>query len=84
MALLLLAMSVSALLQYHRALTQSVHQQWQQRVAVRVAAQRLLGHEVAGWQTSLVPDISLAGCTLERADVSGAYQAHATLIRLRC
>lgn len=83
-ALLLLAMSVSALLQYHRALTQGFSQQWQQRVAVRVAAQRLMGHEVEGWQTSLERRAGVSGCTLERAEVSGAFQAHAMLIRLRC
>ncbi|WP_244269249.1 prepilin-type N-terminal cleavage/methylation domain-containing protein [Pantoea septica] len=83
-ALLLLATSVSALLQYHRALTQGFSQQWQQRVAVRVAAQRLMGHEVAGWRTSLQRSGAVSTCTLERAEVSGPDEARAMLTRLRC
>lgn len=81
---MLLAISVSALLAYHRALTQGFSQQWQQRAATRVAAQRLLGHEVAGWQTSLERGGAIAGCVLERAEASGPQQAHAALSRLRC
>ncbi|MCG7388064.1 prepilin-type N-terminal cleavage/methylation domain-containing protein [Pantoea sp. ACRSB] len=82
-ALLLLATSVSALLHYHLALAQGFSQQWQQRVAVRVAAQRLMGHEMPGWRTSLERSNAL-NCTLERAEVSGAHQGHAILTRLRC
>ncbi|MDT0178089.1 prepilin-type N-terminal cleavage/methylation domain-containing protein [Pantoea sp. RRHST58] len=83
-ALLLLATSVSALLHYHRALTQGFDQQWQQRVAVRVAAQRLMGHEVAGWRSSLQRSGALSTCMLERAEVSGPYAVRARLTRLRC
>jgi len=83
-ALLLLATSVSALLQYHRVLAQGFSQQWQQRAAARVAAQRLMGHEVAGWRTSLQHSGTISTCTLARAEVSGPYGAHATLTRLRC
>lgn len=83
-ALLLMATSVSALLHYHRALTLSFSQQWQQRAAVRVAAQRLMGHDVEGWRASLQRSASAAGCTLERVEVSGPHQAHAALTRLRC
>ncbi|WP_233592979.1 prepilin-type N-terminal cleavage/methylation domain-containing protein [Candidatus Pantoea deserta] len=83
-ALLLLAMSVSTLLRYHHVLMQGFSQQWQQRAAVRVAAQRLMGHEIEGWRVSLTRSAAVAGCTLERVEVSGAFQAHATLTRLRC
>lgn len=81
--MLLLATSVSVLLQYHRVLTQGFSQQWQQRVAVRVAAQRLVGHEVEGWRTSLQRS-AVMNCTLTRVEVSGPHQAHATLTRLGC
>ncbi|WP_414693115.1 prepilin-type cleavage/methylation domain-containing protein [Pantoea sp. UBA5923] len=74
---------MSALLHYHLALAQGFSQQWQQRVAVRVAAQRLMGNEMPGWRTSLERSSAL-NCTLERAEVSGAHQGHAILTRLRC
>jgi len=53
-------------------------------VAVRIAAQRLMGHEVAGWRSSLQRSGAVSTCTLERVEVSGPYEAHATLTRLRC
>lgn len=83
-ALLLMALSSSTLLHYHRALVLGFSQQWYQREAWRVAEQRLLGHEVAGWQTTLQQQGIAAGCTLDRADVTGPQQRTATLQRLRC
>lgn len=83
-ALLLMALSSSALLQYHRALTFGFSQQWNQREAWRVAEQRLIGHESAGWCTTLQIQNGPAGCRLERADVLGPQQRSASLTRLRC
>jgi len=83
-ALLLMALSSSTLLHYHRALARGFSQQWYQREAWRVAEQRLAGHDVAGWQSTLQQQIGPLGCTLERADVTGPYQRRASLMRLRC
>ena len=83
-ALLLMALSSSTLLHYHRALAVGFSQQWYQREAWRVAEQRLAGHEVAGWKSTLQEQSSTSGCTLERADVTGPYQRSASLTRLRC
>ena len=47
--MLLLAMTISTLLQYHRALALGFSQQWQQRQAWQVAGQALLGRDTAGW-----------------------------------
>ncbi|SUB15247.1 Tfp pilus assembly protein PilV [Pantoea agglomerans] len=44
-ALLLMALSSSTLLHYHRALALGFSQQWYQREAWRVAEQQLMGHE---------------------------------------
>lgn len=83
-ALLLMAVSTSALLQYHRVLTLGFSQQWQQREAWRVAEQRLLGREVAGWQTRSDKKTGPGGCTLETVTVSGPHQRQASLTRLHC
>ncbi|WP_312758419.1 prepilin-type N-terminal cleavage/methylation domain-containing protein [Pantoea brenneri] len=83
-ALLLMALSSSALLQYHRALTLGFSQQWNQREAWRVAEQRLIGHETPGWRATLQTRSGPAGCRLERADVLGPQQRSASLTRLRC
>ncbi len=83
-ALLLMALSSSTLLHYHRALALGFSQQWYQREAWRVAEQRLAGHEVAGWKSTLQQQSGPSGCTLERAEVTGPYQRSATLTRLRC
>lgn len=83
-ALLLLTLSISALLNYQRALTHSAELQWQQRSAMRVASQRLLGHEVAGWRTQLQLQTIVSGCRLEQAEVSGPYQVQTGISRLRC
>ncbi len=83
-ALLLMALSSSALLQYHRVLGLGFSQQWQQREAWRVAEQRLTGREVTGWQSVLQRSSGPGGCTLERVEVSGPHQRSATLSRLRC
>ncbi|MHA6312490.1 prepilin-type N-terminal cleavage/methylation domain-containing protein [Pantoea sp. S-LA4] len=83
-ALLLMALSSSALLQYHRALARGFSQQWEQREAWRVAEQRLVGQAVAGWHSTLQRQSSPTGCVQERADVQGPQQRTATLTRLRC
>lgn len=83
-ALLLMALSSSTLLHYHRALALGFSQQWYQREAWRVAEQRLAGHEVAGWKSTLQQQSGPSGCTLERAEVTGPWQRRATLTRLRC
>ena len=83
-AMLLLAMTISALLQYHRALALSFSQQWQQRQAWQVAGQALLGHEVEGWQTERQQQSLTSGCTLERVTVLGPQQRFASLARLKC
>ncbi|MDH2068147.1 prepilin-type N-terminal cleavage/methylation domain-containing protein [Pantoea sp. GD03673] len=79
-----MALSTSTLLHYHRALALALSQQWYQREAWRVAEQRLNGHEVAGWRSTLQQQSSASGCILDRADVTGPYQRSATLTRLRC
>lgn len=84
MALLLMALSSSTLLHYHRALTLGFSQQWYQREAWHAAEQRLMGHEMAGWRSTWQQQIGPAGCTLERAEVTGPLQRHAALARLRC
>ncbi len=83
-AMLLLAMTISALLQYHRALALGFSQQWQQRQAWQVAGQALLGRDVAGWQTERQQQSFAGGCTLERVTVWGALQRSASLARLNC
>lgn len=83
-ALLLMALSSSTLLHYHRALAVGFSQQWYQREAWRVAEQRLAGHEVTGWKSTLQQQSGPSGCTLERAEVTGPWQRSATLTRLRC
>lgn len=79
-----MALSSSALVKYHRALALGFSQQWGQREAWRVAEQRLIGHEVTGWHTTLQRQSDTAGCMLERAEVQGPQQRTATLTRLRC
>ena len=83
-AMLLLAMTISALLQYHRALALGFSQQWQQRQAWQVAGQALLGREVEGWQSEHQQQSFAGGCTLERVAVSGPQQRSASLARLNC
>ncbi|WP_313654748.1 prepilin-type N-terminal cleavage/methylation domain-containing protein [Pantoea sp.] len=79
-----MALSTSTLLHYHRALALNFSQQWAQREAWRVAEQRLNGHDVAGWASSLQQKSGPSGCTFEQADVTGPWQRRATLTRLRC
>ncbi|ADU70425.1 putative prepilin peptidase dependent protein C [Pantoea sp. At-9b] len=83
-AMLLLAMSISALLHYHRVLTLSFSQQWQQRQAWQVAGQALLGREVPGWQIQRQQQLQPGGCMLYRVNVSGPQQREASLARLDC
>ncbi|MFB6326457.1 prepilin-type N-terminal cleavage/methylation domain-containing protein [Pantoea deleyi] len=79
-----MALSTSTLLHYHRALALSFSQQWAQREAWRIAGQRLIGHEVAGWVSRLQQKSGPSGCILLQADVTGPWQRRATLTRLRC
>ena len=83
-ALLLFAISLTALLHYQRLLAQSFLQQWQQREAWRVAALRLQGVESVGWHTTLQPTPGAEGCTLWQASASRAAVAPVTLSQLRC
>ena len=84
MAMLLLAMTISTLLQYHRALALGFSQQWQQRQAWRVAGQALLGRDVEGWQSQRQQQGLAGGCTLERVTVTGPQQHSASLAQLNC
>ncbi|WP_312837082.1 prepilin-type N-terminal cleavage/methylation domain-containing protein [Pantoea sp.] len=84
-AMLLLAMSISALLNYHRALTLGFsQQQQQQQEAWRAAAQRLSGWEIPGWQSDLSRRSGPGGCELETANVVGPGQRRVALSLLRC
>jgi prepilin peptidase dependent protein C len=83
-AMLLLAMTISTLLQYHRVLALGFSQQWQQRQAWRAAGQALLGHEIEGWQSQRQQQSLAGGCTLERVTVMGPQQRSASLARLNC
>ncbi|WP_315901043.1 prepilin-type N-terminal cleavage/methylation domain-containing protein [Candidatus Pantoea soli] len=83
-ALLLLALTISSLLQYHRALTLGFSQQWQQHQAWPVAAQALLGHETEGWHARREAQTLPGGCVLEQVTVTGPHQREATLARLNC
>ncbi|WP_255478961.1 prepilin-type N-terminal cleavage/methylation domain-containing protein [Pantoea sp. ME81] len=83
-AMLLLAMTISTLMQYHRALALGFSQQWQQRQAWQVAEQALLGREVAGWQIDRQQQSVGIGCVLERITVTGSQQRSASLAQLNC
>lgn len=83
-AMLLLAMSISALLHYHRALALGFSQQWQQRQAWQVAGQALLGRDVAGWRIQRQQQPQPGSCILERVTVSSPQQREASLARLNC
>ncbi|XIH01234.1 prepilin-type cleavage/methylation domain-containing protein [Pantoea sp. SGAir0418] len=83
-AMLLLAMTISTLLQYHRALALGFSQQWQQRQAWQVAGQALLGRDTAGWHIVHQPQSLPGGCVLDRVTVTGPHQRTASLARLNC
>jgi prepilin peptidase dependent protein C len=83
-AMLLLALTISTLLNYHRALALGFSQQWQQRQAWQVASQALLGREVEGWQIQRQQHSMALGCVLEHVTVSGTQQRTASLARLNC
>ncbi|WP_337023953.1 MULTISPECIES: prepilin-type N-terminal cleavage/methylation domain-containing protein [unclassified Pantoea] len=83
-AMLLLAMTISTLMQYHRALALGFSQQWQQRQAWQVAGQALLGREVVGWQIDRQQQSVGIGCVLERITVTGSQQRSASLAQLNC
>lgn len=82
--MLLLTMTISALLNYHRVLVTGASQQWQQRQAWIVAGQALLGREVEGWQIARHQHSLTLNCVLERVTVTGPHQRSATLARLDC
>lgn len=83
-AMLLLAVTISTLLNYHRALALGFNQQWQQRQAWQVAGQALLGREVEGWQIQRQQHSMTLGCLLEQVTVNGPQQRTASLARLNC
>lgn len=84
LALLLFAISLTALLHYQRLLTEGFYLQWQQREAWRVAARRLQGQESAGWQTTLQQLPGAEGCQLWQATASRPALAAVTLSQLHC
>lgn len=84
LALLLFAISLTALLHYQRILATGFYQQWQQREAWRVAARRLQGQESEGWQTTLHVQPAPEGCLLWQATASRPGLAAVTLSQLRC
>lgn len=84
LALLLFAISLTALLHYQRMLAEGFYQQWQQREAWRVAARRLQAQESAGWQTSLHALPGVEVCLLWQATASRPALAAVTLTELRC
>jgi len=83
-ALLLFSLSLTALLQYQRVLTQGFALQWQQRQAWRYAAQRIEGLAVEGWQTELQQQSGPEGCVLLTAQARGVLGREARLTTLRC
>ncbi|ARJ42559.1 hypothetical protein B1H58_11330 [Pantoea alhagi] len=84
LALLLFAISLTALLHYQQMLAAGFYQQWQQREAWRVAALRLQGQESEGWQTSLHKLPAVEGCLLWRATAFRSGLSPVTLDQLRC
>ncbi|UQY43463.1 prepilin-type N-terminal cleavage/methylation domain-containing protein [Erwinia sp. PK3-005] len=84
LALLLFAISLTALLHYQQRLTAGFYQQWQQREAWRVAARRLQGQESVGWQTTLRSLPAVEGCLLWQATASRPGLLPVTLSELRC
>ncbi|GLR08349.1 hypothetical protein GCM10007905_10680 [Mixta theicola] len=84
LALLLFAISLTALLHYQRMLAAGFYQQWQQREAWRVAALRLQGQESEGWQTSLRSLPAVEGCLFWQATASRPGLSPVTLGQLRC
>lgn len=82
--MLLLAMTISTLLQYHRALALGFSQQWQQRQAWQAAEQALQGHNMPGWHARHQQVSIGAGCVLDRVTVSGPQQRSASLAKLNC
>ena len=84
LALLLFAISLTALLHYQQRLSEGFYRQWQQREAWRVAARRLQGEESEGWRTTLQPLPAVEGCQLWQATAAKPGLAAATLSELRC
>ncbi|QHM72267.1 prepilin-type N-terminal cleavage/methylation domain-containing protein [Mixta intestinalis] len=84
LAMLLLAMSLTALLHYQHRLTEGFYRQWQQREAWRVAARRLQGDTPAGWQSSLQQQPGPEGCQLWQTKVSRPGVPAVKLSLLRC
>lgn len=82
--LLIFSLSLTALLQYQRALGQGFVKQWHQRMAWHVAAQCIEGHKVDGWQTQLQVQEGPANCQLLSAQVYRTLGTEARLNTLRC
>ncbi|RWR01743.1 Prepilin peptidase-dependent protein C precursor [[Pantoea] beijingensis] len=83
-ALLLFALSLTALLQYQRVLAHGFVMQWQQREAWRNVAQLFEGREITGWRTQLTRQLQLDECQLLTADVSSPLGLKAHLVTLQC
>lgn len=83
-ALLFFATGLLALLEYQRILSQALERQWQQRQALLMAEQRLLGFETVGWQTTRYSESGPSGCQFDTVRVTGPFAATATLRLLAC
>lgn len=83
-ALLLFSLSFTALMHYQQALGQGFQQQWQQREAWRSVQQKLEGHEMPGWRSTLQSRSGPAGCQLLSARAIGPAGRSAELTQLRC
>ncbi|RLM25947.1 potassium:proton antiporter [Brenneria alni] len=95
-AVLLFAVSLLGLLQYHQVLQQSFQHQWQQRQAWRLAAQQLEAYEAgmkyhamapalgSGWQLNLLEQAQSADCRRATATVITPRHYQAQLTRWFC
>lgn len=83
-ALLLFSLSFTALMHYQQALGLGFQLHWQQREAWRHAQQRLEGHEMPGWRSTLQSRSGPSGCQLLSAQAIGPAGRSAELTQLRC
>lgn len=83
-ALLLFAISLTALLQYQLVLAKGFQLQAQQREAWRYAAQRFEGYQPPHWQSSVRQHSGPGGCPLFTASVASPLGRKAQLALLRC
>lgn len=83
-AMLLLSLSLTALLQYQRALTGNIMMQWQQREAWHLAAQRLLGRANVDGRSELEQRAGPEGCVLVIARIITPAGFRVELPSLQC